>query len=168
MIKPAEDTPLSALAVLALAEQAGIPKGVLNIVTCQHANAGEVGKVMCESPKVGKSTDVSTFQKGGTKNKFIILGSRPVLHRIHPRGQDPVPPVRRDREKDLPGARRQRALHRLRLGRPRPRGQGLHGLQVPQRRPDLRLHQPRLRPGRRVRRVRRQAQGGRLNPDHPR
>ena len=63
VIKPAEDTPLSALAVLALAEQAGIPKGVLNIVTCQHANAGEVGKVMCESPKVGKFTNVSKRRK---------------------------------------------------------------------------------------------------------
>ena len=41
MIKPAEDTPLSALAMAALAEKAGIPAGyalywVINYVICQQ------------------------------------------------------------------------------------------------------------------------------------
>jgi succinate-semialdehyde dehydrogenase/glutarate-semialdehyde dehydrogenase len=33
VVKPAEQTPLCALAVCALAEQAGIPAGVVNVVT---------------------------------------------------------------------------------------------------------------------------------------
>lgn len=53
VVKPAEDTPLTALALANLAEQAGFPKGVVNVVTCAHANASEVGKAMCDSPDVG-------------------------------------------------------------------------------------------------------------------
>merc|ERR1719154_985813 len=52
VLKPAEDTPLSALALAELAEQAGIPKGVINIVTASRENTAEVGKVLCESPLV--------------------------------------------------------------------------------------------------------------------
>ena len=37
--KPAEDTPLTALALVALAEEAGVPGGVLNLVTASRANA---------------------------------------------------------------------------------------------------------------------------------
>jgi succinate-semialdehyde dehydrogenase/glutarate-semialdehyde dehydrogenase len=39
VLKPAEDTPLSALALAMLAEQAGLPDGVLNIVTASSAPA---------------------------------------------------------------------------------------------------------------------------------
>merc|ERR1719369_570310 len=49
--RPAEDTPLSALAVIALAEEAGFPKGVINIVTSDRGNAASIGKVICKSPK---------------------------------------------------------------------------------------------------------------------
>ena len=49
--RPAEDTPLSALAVIALAEEAGFPKGVINIVTSDRGNASSIGKVICKSPK---------------------------------------------------------------------------------------------------------------------
>ena len=52
VLKPAEDTPLSALALGELAEQAGIPKGVINIVTASRENTAEVGKVLSESPLV--------------------------------------------------------------------------------------------------------------------
>jgi len=52
VIKPAEDTPLSALALGELAEQAGIPNGVINIVTSSRQNTAEVGKVLCQSPLV--------------------------------------------------------------------------------------------------------------------
>jgi len=43
VVKPAEDTPLTALALAELAERAGLPKGVLNIVPCDKANAPQVG-----------------------------------------------------------------------------------------------------------------------------
>ncbi|XP_059488416.1 succinate-semialdehyde dehydrogenase [NADP(+)] GabD [Neocloeon triangulifer] len=52
VVKPAEDTPLTALAIAALAEKAGIPKGVFNVVTCSRRNAADVGKLLCQSPLV--------------------------------------------------------------------------------------------------------------------
>ncbi|HEX6361569.1 MAG TPA: NAD-dependent succinate-semialdehyde dehydrogenase [Albitalea sp.] len=52
IIKPAEQTPLSALAVAELAQRAGMPPGVLNIVTADSARSIEVGKVLCESDTV--------------------------------------------------------------------------------------------------------------------
>ncbi|XP_071123258.1 succinate-semialdehyde dehydrogenase, mitochondrial-like isoform X1 [Mytilus edulis] len=54
VLKPAEDTPYSALALCELAEKAGLPPGVLNIVTCSRSNAAEVGKMLCENPMVKK------------------------------------------------------------------------------------------------------------------
>lgn len=52
VIKPAEDTPLSALALALLAEAAGIPAGVLNVVTASTGQ--EVGKELCANPIVRK------------------------------------------------------------------------------------------------------------------
>ncbi|CAB3361470.1 Hypothetical predicted protein [Cloeon dipterum] len=52
VIKPAEDTPLTALAMADLAAKAGIPKGVINVVTCSRKKAAEVGRVLCTSPQV--------------------------------------------------------------------------------------------------------------------
>jgi succinate-semialdehyde dehydrogenase / glutarate-semialdehyde dehydrogenase len=52
VIKPAEQTPLSALAVAELAQRAGMPAGVLNIVTADSANSIEIGKVLCSSDVV--------------------------------------------------------------------------------------------------------------------
>lgn len=52
VVKPAEDTPLSALALALLAEQAGIPEGVLNIVPTQ--NAAPVAQVLTSHKDVKK------------------------------------------------------------------------------------------------------------------
>ncbi len=52
VIKPAEQTPLSALAVAELALRAGMPAGVLNVVTADSDNSIAVGKVLCASPIV--------------------------------------------------------------------------------------------------------------------
>jgi succinate-semialdehyde dehydrogenase/glutarate-semialdehyde dehydrogenase len=52
VIKPAEQTPLSALALAELAKEAGIPDGVINIVTADAKNSVEIGKALCDSPKV--------------------------------------------------------------------------------------------------------------------
>lgn len=54
VIKPAEQTPLSALAMVELAVRAGIPKGVVNIVTGQDAPA--IGKELTGNPIVRKFT----------------------------------------------------------------------------------------------------------------
>ena len=52
VIKPAELTPLTALAVAELAVRAGIPAGVLNVITADADNSIAVGKVLCASDVV--------------------------------------------------------------------------------------------------------------------
>ncbi len=52
--RPAAETPLSAIVLGVLAERAGIPAGVLNIVP--SSSSSEVGKEMCENPAVRKLT----------------------------------------------------------------------------------------------------------------
>jgi succinate-semialdehyde dehydrogenase/glutarate-semialdehyde dehydrogenase len=54
VIKPAEQTPLSALALAELAHRAGFPKGVFNVVTGDAERSIEIGKVLCASPTVRK------------------------------------------------------------------------------------------------------------------
>ncbi|CAG7819500.1 unnamed protein product [Allacma fusca] len=52
VIKPAEDTPLSALEFAALGKEAGIPDGVVNVVTSSRKNAASVGLKLCTSPLI--------------------------------------------------------------------------------------------------------------------
>ncbi|MDH4393636.1 MAG: NAD-dependent succinate-semialdehyde dehydrogenase [Aquabacterium sp.] len=52
VIKPAEATPLSALALAELAQRAGMPAGVLNIITADAAQSIAVGQVLCTSDVV--------------------------------------------------------------------------------------------------------------------
>ena len=52
VIKPAELTPLSALALAELAKRAGIPDGVINIVTADADQSIAIGKTLCASPTV--------------------------------------------------------------------------------------------------------------------
>lgn len=54
VVKPAEDTPLSALALAELAEQAGVPAGVFNVVPCSREKTPSVGQVLCTDPLVAK------------------------------------------------------------------------------------------------------------------
>lgn len=62
VVKPAAETPLSALALAELAHQAGLPKGLLNIVT--STDAVVVGKVLTESPIVRKVTFTGSTRVG--------------------------------------------------------------------------------------------------------
>ena len=52
IIKPAEQTPLSALALAELAQRAGMPAGVLNVVTADGDNSILVGNALCASDVV--------------------------------------------------------------------------------------------------------------------
>lgn len=52
VIKPAELTPLSALALAELAQRAGVPAGVINILTADADQSIAIGKTLCESPVV--------------------------------------------------------------------------------------------------------------------
>ena len=54
VLKPAEQTPLSALAVAKLAHEAGLPPGVLNIVTGDAEDAPRIGREMTSNPIVRK------------------------------------------------------------------------------------------------------------------
>lgn len=62
VIKPSEETPLSALAIAELAHRAGIPAGVLNIVT--GANAQEIGKELTGNPLVRKFSFTGSTEVG--------------------------------------------------------------------------------------------------------
>jgi succinate-semialdehyde dehydrogenase/glutarate-semialdehyde dehydrogenase len=61
VVKPASQTPYSGLAWGLVAEQAGIPAGVLNIVT---GSAGEIGDELCENPLVKKITFTGSTEVG--------------------------------------------------------------------------------------------------------
>lgn len=61
VIKPASQTPLSALALCVLAERAGIPKGVLSCVT---GSAGEIGEEMTSNPIVRKLSFTGSTEIG--------------------------------------------------------------------------------------------------------
>jgi succinate-semialdehyde dehydrogenase / glutarate-semialdehyde dehydrogenase len=52
IIKPAEATPLTALAAAELAQRAGMPAGVLNVLTADAEGSVEIGKLLCESDVV--------------------------------------------------------------------------------------------------------------------
>jgi succinate-semialdehyde dehydrogenase/glutarate-semialdehyde dehydrogenase len=60
--KPAEDTPLSALALAQLADDAGFPRGVVNVVTTSDAAA--VGGVLTSSPLVRKVSFTGSTEVG--------------------------------------------------------------------------------------------------------
>jgi succinate-semialdehyde dehydrogenase/glutarate-semialdehyde dehydrogenase len=54
--KPAEDTPLTSLALVLLAHEAGVPPGVLNIVTASREKTPEVVDVWLDDARVRKIT----------------------------------------------------------------------------------------------------------------
>ncbi len=61
VIKPASQTPYSALAIALLCEQAGIPAGVVNVIT---GKASDIGSEMCENPNLRKITFTGSTQVG--------------------------------------------------------------------------------------------------------
>lgn len=87
VIKPAEDTPLSALALAELAEQAGLPAGVLNVVTA--VDPVPVGNELTRNPTVRKlsftgSTEIGKLlmrQSADTMKKvsFELGGNAPFI-----------------------------------------------------------------------------------------
>ena len=62
VIKPSELTPFSALALAQLAEEAGFPKGVLNVITTNRAPI--VGEEMTSNPKVKKLSFTGSTRVG--------------------------------------------------------------------------------------------------------
>ncbi|MFT5062051.1 MAG: succinate-semialdehyde dehydrogenase/glutarate-semialdehyde dehydrogenase [Polaromonas sp.] len=62
IVKPAEDTPLSALALSVLADRAGLPKGLLSILPASEGAA--IGAEMCENHAVRKITFTGSTEVG--------------------------------------------------------------------------------------------------------
>ncbi|MCE9633989.1 MAG: NAD-dependent succinate-semialdehyde dehydrogenase [Methylophilales bacterium] len=61
IVKPAEQTPLSAFALAVLAEEAGIPAGVLQVIT---GSSREIGAALCESAAVTKLSFTGSTEVG--------------------------------------------------------------------------------------------------------
>ena len=63
VVKPSDETPLSALAAAVLAEEAGIPKGVINVITTKKNLTG-VSDALCHSPKVAAMSFTGSTRVG--------------------------------------------------------------------------------------------------------
>jgi succinate-semialdehyde dehydrogenase / glutarate-semialdehyde dehydrogenase len=78
IIKPAEQTPLSALAVAELAQRAGMPPGVLNIVTADGGASIEVGKLLCDSDVVRHLSFTGSTEVG----RILMRQSAPTIKKL--------------------------------------------------------------------------------------
>jgi succinate-semialdehyde dehydrogenase/glutarate-semialdehyde dehydrogenase len=76
--KPSEDTPLSALAIVKLANEAGIPAGVINVVTASRARTPEVAQAWLADTRVRKITFTGSTEVG----KTLARGSAATLKRL--------------------------------------------------------------------------------------
>ena len=126
VLKPASQTPFSALALAELAQRAGVPKGVLNVIT---GSATDIGGELTSNPDVRKLSFTGSTETG----KLLMAQCASTV------------------KKTLARARRQRAVHRVRR-----RGSGCGGgrsdcVEVSQHRPDVRLCEPHPRAGQRLR-----------------
>ncbi|MDM0041574.1 NAD-dependent succinate-semialdehyde dehydrogenase [Variovorax sp. J22G21] len=78
VIKPAELTPLTALAVAELAVRAGIPAGVLNILTADSSNSIAIGKELCESDIVRHLSFTGSTEVG----RILMAQSAPTVKKL--------------------------------------------------------------------------------------
>ena len=78
VIKPAELTPLTALAAAELAVRAGIPAGVLNILTADSDNSIAVGKVFCASDIVRHISFTGSTEVG----RILMAQSAPNIKKL--------------------------------------------------------------------------------------
>lgn len=78
IIKPAELTPLTALATAELAIRAGIPAGVLNMITADSANSIAVGKVFCASEVVRHISFTGSTEVG----RILMAQSAPTVKKL--------------------------------------------------------------------------------------
>jgi succinate-semialdehyde dehydrogenase/glutarate-semialdehyde dehydrogenase len=78
IIKPAELTPLTALAAAELAIRAGIPVGVLNMITADADNSIAVGKVLCASDVVRHISFTGSTEVG----RILMAQSAPTVKKL--------------------------------------------------------------------------------------
>ncbi|MEK4875704.1 NAD-dependent succinate-semialdehyde dehydrogenase [Bacillus sp. FSL W8-0102] len=75
VVKPAEQTPLTAFKLAELAEKAGIPKGVLNIIT---GNPQEIGETWLADERVRKITFTGSTEVG----KILMRGAADTVKKV--------------------------------------------------------------------------------------
>ncbi len=78
VIKPAELTPLTALAAAELALRAGIPAGVLNILSADADNSIAIGKVLCASDTVRHISFTGSTEVG----RILMAQSAPTIKKM--------------------------------------------------------------------------------------
>jgi succinate-semialdehyde dehydrogenase/glutarate-semialdehyde dehydrogenase len=78
IIKPAELTPLTALAAAELAMRAGIPAGVLNMITADAQESIAVGKVICASDVVRHLSFTGSTEVG----RILMAQSAPTVKKL--------------------------------------------------------------------------------------
>ena len=78
VIKPAEQTPLTALAAAELAIRAGIPAGVLNIITADGPQSIAIGKVLCASDVVRHISFTGSTEVG----RILMAQSAPTVKKM--------------------------------------------------------------------------------------
>ncbi|MDO8771466.1 MAG: NAD-dependent succinate-semialdehyde dehydrogenase [Burkholderiaceae bacterium] len=78
IIKPAELTPLTALAAAELALRAGIPAGVVNLVTADSVNSIAIGKVLCASDVVRHISFTGSTEVG----RILMAQSAPTVKKL--------------------------------------------------------------------------------------
>jgi succinate-semialdehyde dehydrogenase / glutarate-semialdehyde dehydrogenase len=78
VVKPAEQTPLSALALADLARRAGMPAGVFNVLPSDSIHSIEVGKTLCASPVVRKLSFTGSTAVG----RILMQQSAPTLKKL--------------------------------------------------------------------------------------
>ncbi|MBP6850277.1 MAG: NAD-dependent succinate-semialdehyde dehydrogenase [Rhodoferax sp.] len=78
IIKPAELTPLTALAAAELALRAGIPAGVLNMLTADSANSIAIGKMLCASDIVRHISFTGSTEVG----RILMAQSAPTVKKM--------------------------------------------------------------------------------------
>ena len=75
VVKPAEQTPLCALALAALAETAGFPPGVFNVLTGEPAS---IGRALCASPVVRKLSFTGSTEVG----RLLMAQCAPTIKKL--------------------------------------------------------------------------------------
>uniref|UniRef100_A0A915PV00 Succinate-semialdehyde dehydrogenase, mitochondrial n=1 Tax=Setaria digitata TaxID=48799 RepID=A0A915PV00_9BILA len=78
IVKPAEDTPLSALALAQTAKEAGLPDGVFNVVPADLDNTVRVVKFLCESADINAISFTGSTEVG----KLLLSQSANTVKRV--------------------------------------------------------------------------------------
>ncbi|MBS0315798.1 MAG: NAD-dependent succinate-semialdehyde dehydrogenase [Proteobacteria bacterium] len=78
VIKPAELTPLTALAAAELAQRAGMPAGVLNMLSADGANSIAIGKALCASDVVRHLSFTGSTEVG----RILMAQSAPTVKKL--------------------------------------------------------------------------------------